>query len=205
MFTHVTRLVTSKGLWRDLRVLEQLDHRLQAAGKRAVFFILATTLPSGRLPSDVLRMEAEYGWPAEHREGHPDLVGSEVPLYRDMEHFNREAGATRIVFVNQFGWDQERCGRRMPADMSFPDIRVGTDLEFGQSIYEPFGIAQVEPVPYGALCVVSSACGCVGFARRASTDHASPVIEADYITLPATWRRPRGGRRCRSARRHAAW
>ena len=39
----------------------------------------------------------------------------------------------------------------MPADMEFLDIRRGSDLEFGQSIYEPFGIAQVEPLTYGAI------------------------------------------------------
>jgi hypothetical protein len=27
----------------------------------------------------------------------------------------------------------------MPADMEFMDIRKGSDVEFGQSIYEPFG------------------------------------------------------------------
>ena len=41
----------------------------------------------------------------------------------------------------------------MPADMEFMDIRKGSDVEFGQSIYEPFGIAQVEPISFGGICV----------------------------------------------------
>jgi glycogen synthase len=71
----------------------------------------------------------------------------------------------------------------MPQEMEFLDIRQGSDLEFGQSIYEPFGIAQVEPLCYGALCVLSSACGCLGFIRRAGGLDQANVIVADYIAL----------------------
>ncbi len=184
VFTHVARLVPSKGLWRDLRVLEELDEMLAGRGKTATFFVLATAPPTGRSSSDVMAMEAEYGWPMNHREGYPDLVGAEIPFYQAVEHFNRSSRAVKAVFVNQFGWDQERCGMRMPAAMTFADLRQGSDLEFGQSIYEPFGIAQFEPLPYGALCVVSSACGCVGFANRVTSDVGAGIIVADYISLP---------------------
>ena len=66
------------------------------------------------------------------------------------------------------------------------DIRQGSDLEFGQSIYEPFGIAQVEPLNYGALCCVSNVCGCIGFAARAAGGLANlpNMIVADYVSLP---------------------
>jgi len=180
----VARLVPSKGLWRDLRVLEELDPMLADRGRTAIFFVLATAPPTGRSSSDVMAMEADYGWPLNHHEGYPDLVGSEIPFYQAVEHFNRESRAVKAVFVNQFGWDQERCGTKMPAEMSFADLRQGSDLEFGQSIYEPFGIAQFEPLPYGALCVVSSACGCVGFANRVTTDIGRGIVVADYISLP---------------------
>jgi len=184
VFTHVARLVPSKGLWRDLRVLEELDPLLAESGRNATFFVLATAPPTGRSSREVMAMEAEYGWPVVHREGYPDLVGSEIPFYQAVEAFNRQSNAVKAVFVNQFGWDQERCGRRMPAEMTFADLRQGSDLEFGQSIYEPFGIAQFEPLPYGALCVVSSACGCVGFANRVATDMSRGIVVADYIALP---------------------
>ncbi len=97
--------------------------------------------------------------------------------------------SSRVVFVNQFGWSQERCGDRMPADMEFMDIRQGSDLEFGQSIYEPFGIAQVEPLNFGAISCVSSVCGCVGFINGAAqslglTGDLPNVVVADYITVP---------------------
>lgn len=193
VFTHVARLVPSKGLWRDLRVLEELDPLLAERGRQAVFFVLATVPPTGRSSQDVMRMEEEYGWPVNHREGYPDLVGYEVPFYEAVQAFNAQAKAVQAIFVNQFGWDQERCGKRMPVEMSFADLRQGSDLEFGQSIYEPFGIAQFEPLPYGALCVVSSACGCVGFANRVNTGSSRNIIVADYIALPpnlavSSWR-----------------
>ena len=72
----------------------------------------------------------------------------------------------------------------MPEDMEFMDIRKGSDAEFGQSIYEPFGIAQVEPLSFGAICVLSNACGCCGFVRRVTDGADVPnVIIANYTRL----------------------
>jgi hypothetical protein len=95
------------------------------------------------------------------------------------------------VFVNQFGWDRRVCGDRMPADMEFMDIRKGSDVEFGQSIYEPFGIAQVEPISFGGICVFSECCGCAGFVAKANDGRPTPnVIVADYTELPEQGLRP---------------
>ncbi len=189
VFTHVTRMVTSKALWRDLRVLEHLEWRLAAQGKRAVLFIVSTAVPAGRRGEDVHRWEWEYGWPVRHRSDNGDLQDAEAHFYfHSLEPFGWGRQAIRVVLVNQFGWSRERCGRRMPEAMSFADLRAGTDLEFGQSIYEPFGIAQVEPLGAGALCVVSNVCGCVGFASRvAAGEDLHNLIVADYVSLPPEW------------------
>lgn len=187
VFTHVTRLVISKSLWRDLRVMEHLDGLLHQAGKRAVLFVLSTSLPAGRRSEWVHAWERQYGWPVGHRGDNGDLIDHEAPFFFDgVEPFNRRARASQAVLINQFGWSRDRCGLRMPAEMEFMDIRKGSDVEFGQSIYEPFGIAQVEPLSFGALCCVSNVCGCVGFVRRAvgGLEQASNVVLADYITLP---------------------
>lgn len=184
VFTHVTRMVISKGLWRDIRVLEHLDAALAAEGKTAVLYVLSTIIPAGRPAGDVFRMEQEYGWPVAHREGPPDLISHEIPFYHAVAAFNQTARATQIVFVNQYGWSRDRCGERMPADMELVDVHKGSDLEFGQSIYEPFGIAQLEPLSFGALCVVSDVCGCVGFLRRVAPPDQRNVVVADYTTLP---------------------
>jgi hypothetical protein len=189
VFTHVTRFVTSKAMWRDVRVLEYLDGMLAAQDKSAVLFVLATAIPSGRPTRSVRQWEEEYGWPVVHRQGNGDLVGDEVDFYRLIDFFNAQAKAVRVVLVNQFGWNRERCGQRMPAGMHYKDIRRGTDLEFGQSIYEPFGIAQVEPLSFGALCVVSNVCGCIGLIRRAAGGRLPEnLIVADYTTLPPDMR-----------------
>jgi len=185
VFTHVTRFVPSKGMWRDIQVLEHLDPLLVAKRKRAVLFVLATALPRGRRVRDVLRWEQEYGWPVVHRQDNGDLCYGEVDFYRLVEAFNANAQAIRVVLINQFGWSREHCGQRMPEDMTYNDIRWGTDLEFGQSIYEPFGISQLETLGYGALCVLSNVCGCLGLVRQVSQgDLPEHLIVADYIGLP---------------------
>ncbi len=187
VFTHVTRMVLSKGLWRDLKVMEHLDELLWQEGKTAVLFVLSTSVPAGRSPELVRQWEAEYGWPVGHRADTGDLVGDEIAFFfNGVEPFNRSAKACRVVLVNQFGWDQERCGLRMPPEMGFPDIRQGTDLEFGQSIYEPFGISQIEPLNFGALSCVSNVCGCISFVESVAEDIGGPtnLVIADYVTVP---------------------
>jgi hypothetical protein len=187
VFTHVTRLVLSKALWRDLRVMDHLDWMLRERGKRAVLLVLSTSTPGGRRPEWVRAWEAQYGWPVGHRGDNGDLIGQEVNYFFDsVEPFNARSQNSKVLFVNQFGWNQESVGNRMPAEMEFMDIRRGSDLEFGQSIYEPFGIAQVEPLNFGALCCVSNVCGCVGFATRAAEGLANlpNMVVADYVSLP---------------------
>ncbi len=189
VFTHVGRLVVSKALWRDLRVLEHMDRLLAAQGKNAIFFIVATGDPMGRLPFDVHRWEHEYGWPVGHRADNGDLRGDEDAFFfHAIEPFHWGHHNVRVLLVNQFGWSRERCGDRMPEAMTFADLRIGTDVEFGQSIYEPFGIAQVEPLGAGALCVVSNITGCTGFTRRAAAGQPfGNLIVADYTTLQSNW------------------
>ena len=189
VFTHVGRMVVSKALWRDLRVLEHLDRLLAAQGKNAIFFIVATADPMGRLPFDVHRWEHEYGWPVGHRADNGDLRNDEDAFFfHAIEPFHWGHHNVRVLLVNQFGWSRERCGDRMPEAMTFADLRIGTDLEFGQSVYEPFGIAQVEPLGAGALCVVSNVSGCAGFTRRAAAGQPfGNLIVADYTSLQSNW------------------
>jgi hypothetical protein len=183
VFTHVTRLVVSKGLWRDLRVLEHIEKRLRAQGKTAVMFLLSTEVAQ-RPGSDILAMESSYNWPVAHREGWPDLSGGEAGFYTTVQRFNARSSNIKIVFINQFGFDPASCGCRMPQDMEFMDVRKGTDVEFGQSVYEPFGISQLEPLSFGGLCVVSSVCGCAGLVRSVNgSTELENIIIADYTDL----------------------
>lgn len=183
VFTHVTRLVPSKGMWRDLRVLEHIEKEFRTQDKTAVLLVLSTEV-SQRRSGDIRNMEAGYHWPVAHREGWPDLSGGEAGYYTAVQEFNARSRNIKIIFINQFGFDPKRCGHRMPADMEFMDIRKGSDVEFGQSIYEPFGIAQLEPLTFGGICVFSSVCGCSGFLRDVTGGkEVSNVIIADYTNL----------------------
>lgn len=183
IFTHVTRLVRSKGLWRDIQILERIEKEFRTQGQTGVMFLLSTEVAQRR-SSDIAKMESEYNWPVAHREGMPDLSGGEADFYAKIQQFNAQNRNIKIVFINQFGFDRRSCGRRMPADMEFMDIRKGSDVEFGLSIYEPFGIAQLESLPFGGICVVSNVCGCAGFvAEVANGDGVKNVIVADYTDL----------------------
>ena len=182
--THVTRLALSKGLWRDLKVLWHLEQAARKTGRTGVLFVLSTEIGGPRASREIHQMASQYGWPLAHREGYPDLSGGEAEFYALVQRFNVCSRNIKAVFVNQFGWSAKWCGQAMPAEMDFKDIRQGTDLEFGQSIYEPFGIAQLEPLAFGGLCVLTNVCGCAGFLRRVAGDgDVANAVLADYTQL----------------------
>ena len=111
------------------------------------------------------------------------MVGSEIGLDAYVQEFNRRSRAVKAVFVNQFGWTRNLCGKNMPEDMTFVDMRRGADLEFGMSVYEPFGISQLEPITYGAICAPTNICGCVPFAlNQAGGEAPENIIVADYVS-----------------------
>jgi hypothetical protein len=134
---------------------------------------------------DVVAMEKNYKWPVAHREGWPDLSGGEAAFYAGVQEWNARSRSCKIIYINQFGFDQKTCGSRIPDGTDFLDIRKGSDVEFGQSIYEPFGIAQVEPISFGGICVYTELCGCAGFVRKAAGNKPTRnAIEVDYTQLP---------------------
>lgn len=208
LITHVTRPVPSKGLWRDVKLSLHLQAHLKAAGKSAAYVLLTCGAPV-RTASQVNQMARDYGWPAHHREGHADLGGAEIAICRDMLPLirnNPAHGATRAakaepgrvygVLVNQFGFTRDRLGDGAPDGLTIDDLRRAADVELGMSVYEPFGIAMLEPLHAGGVCVVSTVCGCCGLVQRAMhelgmKDDACPlVIAADFTHDPASPRSP---------------
>ena len=185
VFSHVTRMALSKGMWRDLKVLWHLEKKFRETRQTGVLYLLSSELGAPRKGHEVLDMEGRYSWPVAHREGYPDLSGGEADFYVHMQKFNVCARQIRVILVNQFGWSRGSCGMMMPPEMEFLDIRKGTDIEFGQSIYEPFGIAQLEPLSFGGLCVITNICGCAGFVDKVTGGRGTPnVMVADYTRLP---------------------
>ena len=193
VFTHVARPVASKAIERDLVVLEHLDDLLADRKQTAVLLILATD-GGRRDPQLVQPMETDYGWPLHHRVGWPDLVKGEVPIGQAAEAYNEWGRATRAVLINQFGLCRETCGSRVPEGMTFQDLRQGGDVEFGQSAYEPFGIAQLETLAFGGICVISSVCGCAQLLSRiAGRELPENILVADYGPPPEDRERPFSG------------
>ena len=160
IFTHVTRLVTSKGLWRDIKLLEELDKIFAQKGIKGFYLLLSSLISTGRKKGEISQMEEAYGWPVLHREGYPDLIDYEKEIYNSCSIFNAKSRAIKALFINQYGFNREVTGTRVPEESTFSDLRYGSDVELGFSVYEPFGIAQIETVPYGGLAFLSRQCGC---------------------------------------------
>ena len=187
IFTHVARTKISKGFWRDFRVLEHLDKQFQKDNQTGILFLLSTDAPACS-PEEIREMETAWDWPVAHKQGYPDLCGAEIDFYPALQSFNARSHNIKAVLVNQFGWDSRICGSRMPGEMTFEDLRQGCDVEFGQSAYEPFGIAQLEPLGYGAICVPSNVCGCCGFVEQLCDEELpANIIKADYIQADLNW------------------
>jgi len=185
VFTHVDPMTVSKGLWRDMRVLEHLDAQLKRQGCRALYLLFSSSAADGRAPEEVAAWEVEYGWPLQHRAGNGDLHEAEAALYLEaIEPFNRRAGAIRAILINQAGWGEGRLGRRTPLGMTVADCLHGADLVFGQSIYEPFGLRTAEAALAGTPVCVSNVCGSVSALRKAAGELPENVIVADYVKMP---------------------
>lgn len=183
IFTHVTRLVLSKGIWRDFALLYFLDRIFAEKNLKGIYILLSTVIATGRCSEDVFMMEHEYGWPVLHKEGWPDLIGAEKDIYNQLQIFNSRSRAIKGVFINQFGFERSRCGKRVPEDAEFSDLRIASDAEFGLSIYEPFGIAQIETIPFGGIAVLSSSCGGAQFLCEKFKDVSlKPFYILDYIS-----------------------
>jgi len=177
IITHVTRLVISKGLWRDLTLLYHLDEELAKKGLTGFYLLLATLIASGRPKAEIIRMESEYGWPNLHHEGWPDLEGEEKNIYSFMSLFNARSKAIKGVFLNQFGFERETCGLRVPPGVDRLTLRAAADAELGLSVYEPFGISQLETFAYGGLPVISRACGCSFLLEEAAPAKTFSVLD----------------------------
>jgi hypothetical protein len=182
IFTHISRLVVSKAIWRDVALLECLDEIFDAQNLKGAYILLSTLVGTGRPSGDVFKMEREYGWPVLHHDGWPDLIGAEQDAYTQLQLFNAKSKAIKAVFINQFGFDRSRGGTRVPEDAEFSDLRFSSDAEIGLSIYEPFGIAQIETVPFGGISILSSSCGSARFLQeKFKGAPIKPFYVLDYI------------------------
>ncbi len=183
IFSHVCRLVKSKGIWRDLKLLYFLDFFLEKTGLRGIFFLLSTQIPKGREPELVERMVKEYNWPFEHRIGWPDLIGYEIEINELVERFNSHAKSLKAIFINQFGISKRKCGIDFPEEITTKELKIASDVELGFSIYEPFGISHIEVLPSGGLSLLSTSCGVYYILERIFKEDFKPYFGVNFINI----------------------
>lgn len=159
IFTHVARMVPSKAFFRDFTFLFNIDEHIKKIGGKGFFILLSSLIGTGRESNDIFNMERDYSWPLYHKEGWPDLVGTEIEINNFLEIFNAKSKSIKGVFLNQFGFSRRKCGFRLDEKAEFFHLRAGSDIELGFSIYEPFGIAQLETIPFGGYACLSTSCG----------------------------------------------
>ncbi|MCX8058810.1 MAG: hypothetical protein N3A58_05305 [Spirochaetes bacterium] len=183
IFTHVARMVPSKAFYRDFTFLFELDEIVKSAGGKGFFLLLSSLIGTGRDSSQIFNMEKEYGWPVYHKEGWPDLVGMEIEINSFLEVFNEKSKAIKGIFINQFGFSRRKCGFRVSEKAEFLHFRVGSDAEIGFSIYEPFGIAQLETIPFGGFSFLSTSCGAFYLLKCSFNNEKGilPFIGFDFI------------------------
>ncbi len=181
IFTHVSRLVKSKGIWRDFVLLSYLDKLFETNNLSGVYILLSSLIATGRPAYEVERISKQYNWPFEHREGFPDLVGDEIEVYKLVKSFNRSSKNIKAVFINQFGFSKARCPL-LDDDVQTLDLKIASDAELCMSIYEPFGISHIEVLPSGGISILSTSCGVFFFLSSLFRDF-KPYFALDFISL----------------------
>ncbi|QER42854.1 hypothetical protein F1847_08905 [Thermodesulfobacterium sp. TA1] len=181
--THICRLVKSKGIWRDFIFLAYLDDLLSKHNLKGIYILLSSLVGQGRPPHEVEKMVKSYPWPFEHREGWPDLIGYEIEVYRWVERFNQKAKNIKALFINQVGFSNYKCPFVLKEDLETIDLRIASDLELGMSIYEPFGIAHIEVLPFGGISVPSTSCGVYFFLEKSFAKEGQPFYGVDFISI----------------------
>ena len=108
-----------------------------------------------------------------------------------LAEYQRDRRGIAIRLVNQFDWPKGTGFNR-------DDIHRSTDVTFGQSMYESFGLAQLEPLSCGAICLISGVSGARCFIDEIcsreglAAGELGNVLVADYTQLddPAAWLDP---------------
>jgi hypothetical protein len=176
IFTSVSRNEISKAPWRNIGLFQSFAENNQGK-KKAVLFWLVRPKP---LPTQIQVdfWQKNFNWPFIHKSKsyNGDLNYTDLTLWKTIQEFNLQySGHFHIFYINQFGWEKQKFGKysqRKPLGnldlmgTTFRHLRIGTDVELGLSIYEPFGIAPLEPFSSGAICLLSDACGSALFLRN---------------------------------------
>ena len=189
IFTHTACVTVGNALWRDLRVLYQLEPLFKQRGHTGVYFLSSPDTPSSTQPdlsSNQLRDigSSDFCPPRRvaHHGQHWTLSESEAAFYCFIQEFNARNQHIKAVLINPLGWEAHKQDCCMPPEMDISDLCVGSDLEFCQSTYEPFGCVPLQSVANGGLCVISNICGCKDLLELLDIPETEidNIITADY-------------------------
>ena len=150
---HIARAVRAKGFPRDISLMKALGQCLRAEGM-GILLIIVTAWKGrgGQLVSDLLSASQEMNTP-----------GSNV----------------RLKVVNEFHWPDQTESGSSPTCFSRQDLHMATDISLGLSTYDTFAISPLEPVSCGAICMISTGCGCACHLQKLKGIESNILI-ADY-------------------------
>jgi hypothetical protein len=153
MAVHTARAVRAKGFSRDISIIKALGQQLLADGI-GILLIIVTA------------------WKG--KEG--DLIRSLISASEDI---NSSLPNVRLKVINEFHWPDRAEPGSYPTNLSREDLHQATDISLGLSTYDTFAISPLEPMSCGAICVISTGCGC---ARRVQKleGYESNIVIADY-------------------------
>jgi len=175
IFLHTTRLSISKGIWRDFRVLEVLDEKID---KNCIFVILGSSAGVHKDIDGLKKISDDYNWPVNHKGGFPDLIDYETEVWWMVNEFNKNSKRIKVLFVNQPGINKEIFN--WPDGFEISNVLNGADLVFGQSIYEPYGVSQAEAALMNNVVLASSQSG---FIAQFKDFELKNIIPAEYVSM----------------------
>jgi hypothetical protein len=184
LFIKIARPEPCKAIERDLLVVSQIARQLSSKNKNVLFLAISSWDEEG---NSAAMNYATDGLPRSLHEKCQacDVLAEERRQY---SHYWAECWIETIrdsalgsnaaaLLVNSFNWPQipnSICdGREL--------LLTAADASLGQSTYESFGIAQLEPLPFGCVCTISRASGAYDFLAKYKTSSALAV--ADYSLL----------------------
>jgi hypothetical protein len=177
VFTHVTRLVPSKGMWRDMRVLEHLETILRKRNESAILFSLSTEVP-GRRPDDVRAWSSTITGRSCIAKA-PRSFQRRSRLLQSVRNSTPARNIKSSSSISLAGNSALRPAHALNMEfMDIPRLRIIQPIHF-----EPFGIAEWSHQLRRHLRVLHI-CGCGTATWKKSPVASSPnVIVADYADL----------------------
>jgi glycosyltransferase involved in cell wall biosynthesis len=131
VFLKIARPVRCKCFDRDVSVCTELNRRLSDSGQRALFLVVSSW-------DDQQRENEIWNW------------------FRLLYDRRNDLSNIDFYVINDFNWPGKSLEERNKLRSK---LFWACDVSFSQSSYESFGIAQLEPLAFGSICIISAVSG----------------------------------------------